>query len=101
MFGKLAEAQQKAEEIKKRLELISVEAAVEGGLIKVVATGNKNITSVNIDEQLLNPDRKEELESLLIVAIERALQQAENVSAAEMKNLMGNMMPGLGSLFGK
>lgn len=101
MFGKLAEAQQKADEIKKRLELISVEGSVEGGLIKVIATGNKNITAVNIDNQLLDPERKEELESLLIVAIERALQQAENVSAAEMKNLMGSMMPGLGSLFGK
>jgi DNA-binding YbaB/EbfC family protein len=101
MFGKLAEAQQKAEEIKKRLENITVEGAVEGGLIRVLATGNKNITSVKVDEILLTPERKEELETLLVVAIERALQQAENVSAAEMKNLMGSMMPGLGSLFGK
>ena len=30
MFGKLAEAQQKAEEIKKRLEAITVEGTAEG-----------------------------------------------------------------------
>lgn len=101
MFGKLAEAQQKAEEIKSRLSLITVEGVAEGGLVKVIATGNKNITNVHIDDSLMKPERKEELEDLLLVAIERALQQAENVSAAEMKNLMGSMMPGLGGLFGK
>lgn len=101
MFGKLAEAQQKAEEIKQRLALISVEGVAEGGLVKVIATGNKNISSVHISDDLMHPERKEELEELLLVAIERAMQQAENVSAAEMKNLMGSMMPGLGGLFGK
>ncbi|MES2558896.1 MAG: YbaB/EbfC family nucleoid-associated protein [Bacteroidota bacterium] len=101
MFGKLAEAQQKAEEIKNRLALISVEGETEGGLVKVSATGNKNITQIHIDNSLMKPERKEELEDLLMVAIERAMQQAENVSAAEMKNLMGSMMPGLGGLFGK
>lgn len=100
MFGKLAEAQQKAEEIKKRLELITVEGKAEG--ITVTATGNKNIKRISIDPSLLTPERKEEVEDLLVIAIERALQQAENVSAAEMKNLMGSMLPGgLGSLFGK
>jgi hypothetical protein len=34
------------------------------------------------------------------VAIENVLEQAENISAAEMKAMMGGMMPGLGNLFG-
>jgi DNA-binding YbaB/EbfC family protein len=100
MFGKLAETQQKAEEIKKRLEAITVEGKAEG--VTIIATGNKTIKHVGIEPALLTPERKEELEELILVAIERAFQQAENVSAAEMKSLMGSMLPGgLGSLFGK
>ena len=101
MFGKLAEAQQKAEEIKSRLALITVEGIAGNGTVTVTANGNKTVTNISISDSLLQPGKKEELEDLLLVAIERAFQQAENVSAAEMKSLMGNMMPGLGSLFGK
>jgi DNA-binding protein YbaB len=46
------------------------------------------------------PERKEELQDYLCLAIEDAINKAEMVSANEMKSLMG-MMPGLGSLFGK
>ncbi len=101
MFGKLAEAQQKAEEIKKRLDTVFVEGEADGGNVKVTATGNKTIQNIHIDQSLMHADRKEELEDLLVVAIERAMQQAEMVSASEMKSLMGSMMPGLGGLFGK
>lgn len=101
MFGKLAEAQQKADEIKKRLDAITVEGESNGGMVKVIATGNRAVTQVTIADELMTPDRKEELEELLIVAIDRAMQQAENVSQSEMKSLMGSMMPGLGNLFGK
>lgn len=98
MFGKLNEAKEKAEQIKQKLELITVEGSAEG--IKVIANGNKKVTSVSIDEALLKAENKEQVEELLVIAIERALVQAENVSAAEMRSLMGSMMPGLGGLFG-
>lgn len=101
MFGKLAEAKQKAEEIKSRLALITVEGTAGNGLVKVIATGTKNIKAIKIDDSLMDASKKEELEELLLVAIEQALEQAENVSASEMQNLMGSMMPGLGGLFGK
>jgi DNA-binding YbaB/EbfC family protein len=101
MFGKIAEAQQKAEEIKKRLDAITVEGESNGGLVKVVVTANKSIRNISIQDELIAPERKEELEELLVVAIDRAMQQAENISQAEMKTLMGSMMPGFGGLFGK
>ena len=50
MFDKLMAAQQKAEEIKKRLDTVSVYGEVEGGAIKITATANKAITAVEIDE---------------------------------------------------
>ena len=100
MFDKLFEAQQKAEEIKKRLDTISVSSEVEGGKIKVLATANKRITSISIDPELLGNAEAEELEDLLTTAINKVLEQAESVSQTEMQAATRDMMGGLGNLFG-
>ena len=62
MFDKLMQARQKAEEIKKRLDNITVAGEAEAGKIKVTATGNKKIQSIEIDQSFLQSADKEELE---------------------------------------
>jgi DNA-binding YbaB/EbfC family protein len=101
MFDKLFEAQQKAGEVKKRLDGITVSGDAEGGKIRVTANGNKVIQSISIDEEFLKTADKDELEELLQVAINKALVQAENVSQSEMAALTKDMFGGLGSMFGK
>lgn len=101
MFDKLMEAQQKAGEVKKRLDAISVTGSAEGGKITVSANANKVIQSINIDEDFFKQADKEELEELLIVAINKALEQADNVSKSEMAAMTQQMFGGLGGLFGK
>lgn len=104
MFDKIFEAQQKAEEIKKRLESISVSAEVENGAIKVTATASKTITAIEINPNFITENGVEGLEDVLVIAINKALAQADNVSQAEMaavtQQMMGSM-GGLGNLFGK
>ena len=95
------EAQQKAGEMKKRLDAVSVTGTAEGGKITVIANGNKVIQSINIDGEFLKEADKEELEELLIVALNKALEQAENVSQSEMAAMTQQMFGGLGGLFGK
>ena len=101
MFDKLFEAQQKAGEVKKRLDGITVWGEAEGGLIKVTANGNKVIQSISIDDEFLKTADKDELEELLQVAVNKALVQAENVSQSEMAALTKDMFGGLGNMFGK
>ncbi|MDB5025901.1 MAG: YbaB/EbfC family nucleoid-associated protein [Mucilaginibacter sp.] len=101
MFDKLFEAQQKAGEVKKRLDGITVSGTAEGGKITVTANGNKVIQSISLDDDFLKEADKEELEELLIVAINKALVQAENVSQSEMAALTKDMFGGLGDMLGK
>lgn len=101
MFDKLFAAQQKAEEIKKRLDTISVFGEVENGAIKITATANKAITGISIDEKFLKNADKEELEELLLTAINKAMASAEQVSAAEMQASAQDMLGGLGGMFGQ
>jgi DNA-binding protein YbaB len=101
MFDKIMEAQQKAGEVKKRLDAISVTGTAEGGKITVNANANKVVQSINIDADFYKDAHKEELEELLLVAINKAMEQAENVSQSEMAAMTQQMFGGLGGMFGK
>ena len=101
MFDKILEAQQKATEVKKRLDAITVTGTAEGGKISVSANGNKKILSVTIDEELVKEGDKEQLEELVLIAVNKALEQAENVSQSEMAAMTQQMFGGMGGLFGK
>lgn len=101
MFDKLFAAQQKAEEVKKRLDTISVFGEVENGAIKVTATANKAITGIAIDEEFFKNADKEELEELLQIAVNKALANAEEVSNTEMQASAKDMLGGLSGMFGQ
>lgn len=104
MFDKLLQAQQKAEEIKARLNNISVSGEAEGGKVRVIATANKEIKEITISDELFAEGDKEQIEELMLVALNKALGQAENVSQSEMAAASQDMLSGLGglgSLFGK
>jgi len=96
LFGKLQEAQQKMEEGKERLAHVTVDGEAGDGAVKVAVTGNREVKNITIADHLLAPDSKEELEDLLITALNRALKNAENLWESEMKGLAGGMLGGLG-----
>lgn len=100
MFDKLMAAQQKADEIKKRLDTVSVFAEVEGGAIRVTATANKAVTAIEINEEFFKQADREELEELLLTAVNKVMAQAEEVSATEMQAATKDMLGGLGGMFG-
>ncbi|SFT77269.1 DNA-binding protein, YbaB/EbfC family [Lishizhenia tianjinensis] len=94
MFGKLQEMQQMAEESKKKLDQISVQGEAGGNLVVVELTGNRTMKSLTINTQLDQMD-KEDLEDLLTVAFNRALEAAEAVNQKEMQNSAKGLFPGL------
>jgi DNA-binding YbaB/EbfC family protein len=100
MFSKLSQAQQQIEEIKNRLDAIQVTGEACGGMIKVTATANKDFKDLSIHPDFLANAGKEELEEVLIVAINKTLEQAGKVSQAEMEAVTKGMFGGLGGMFG-
>ncbi len=94
MLDQLMEAQRKAGDIKKRLDAIEVSGSAEGGKITVNANANKVIQSINIDADFFKDADKEELEELLLVAINKAMEQADNVSQSEMAAMTRQMFGG-------
>jgi len=99
MFDKLMQAQQMAGEVKKRLDGITVSGSAEGRKISVTANGNKVVQSIVIDEDFFKDADREQLEEVLVTAINKAMEQADNVSQSEMAAMTKQMLGGLGNFF--
>ena len=101
MFGNMEEMQQ---QIKAKLTAITVEAESGEGAVKVTANAAREILNISINKELLNWDDQEEVEDLVTVAVNRALELALTKEAIETQNMMKDMLPpgmgGLSDLFG-
>ena len=102
MFGDL-EAKQK--EMKVKLSGIIIETDAGDGAVKVKANANKEILNIAIDKSLAEMNDVEQIEDLVLVAVNEAISQAVLREQEESAALMQSMLPpglgDLGSLFGK
>ena len=99
MLGKLNELRKTMEEIKSRLDGVSVNGEAGEGGVKVVMNGNRKLTGITIDEKLLTASRKDELEEYIEIAVNRASENAQKVSESEMKAAGAGLLPNLPGLF--
>jgi len=82
MMGKLKEAQAKIEETKLRLNTVMVDGESGNGSIVVTVTANREVKNIAIADELLQD--KEALEDYLILALNKAMQKANEINEAEM-----------------
>ena len=88
--------QQRMQQIQEEVEKQTVEASAGGGAITVVATGKKEIESIKIKPEAVDPDDVETLEDLIMVAVNDALKRADELMADGMSEITGGLnIPGL------
>ena len=78
---------------KKQAELNAQEftAASGGGMVKVTVNGAREVLSVEIDPQCVDPDDVEMLQDLVLSAVNSALKEAATTVEQEMGKLTGGM----------
>ncbi len=89
--------QRQMEETTKELEDKVYEASAGGGVVTVTVSGKKEVMSVKLKEEVVDPDDIEMLEDLIMAATNEALRAQEADSAENMSKITGNMA-GLGGL---
>ena len=88
--------QEKMEAVQAEFEQKTVEATAGGGVITVVATGKKEIESIKIKPEAVDPDDVETLEDLIMVAVNDAIKKADDMMAEGMSEITGGFnIPGL------
>lgn len=95
MQALMAQAQKMQRQLKQKMaELAEKEFSVtKGGGVKVVLTGDRTVVEVDIDEDLLEKDNKEMIETMLILAYNECL---DLIKAEEEKinNEVAGGLPG-------
>lgn len=86
--------QRQMEEGQKELESREFTASVGGGAVEVAVNGKKELLRVKLMEDIVDPEDIETLQDSIVAAVNEAMRQADEASAA----LMGKMTGGLGGL---
>ncbi len=88
--------QQQMAETQEDLEARTYEAASGGGMVTAVVSGKKQLVSLSIKPEAIDPDDVEMLQDLIIAAVNEAIKQAEETTEKEMGKLTGGLnVPGL------
>ena len=83
----------------------TVEVSVGGGAVTIVITGHQRVQSVTIKPEAIDTDDPEwrtDLQDLLVVAVNQAIEQSQAMAAQRMESITGGLgdIPGLGGLLG-
>lgn len=92
----LWDLQKKARAIQKDLKDTEVEAKAANGLVSVVFNGEQHIQNVSIDETLLSPENKHDLEKALQQCVAEAVSRVQAIASEKMKAIAGDLnIPGM------
>ena len=87
MMKTATEMQEKMGQMQEDLANITVTGESGAGLVKATATAKGNLTGLDIDPSIFNPDEKEVVEDLILAAIKDAQAKAAAKSEEEMSKL--------------
>lgn len=67
-----------------------------GGVVTVKINGKKEILSIDIKPEIVDPDDIETLSDVLVAAVNEAIKKVEDTNSAEMSKITGNVsIPGM------
>jgi len=88
--------QEEMEKVQAELEEKTVDASVGGGVVSVVMNGKKEIVSIDIKPEAVDPDDVETLQDLVMTAVNEAVKKADDMMTEGMGAITGGLnIPGL------
>lgn len=88
--------QREMEEAQDKLGEKEVEATAGGGAVSAKVNGNKELVSLKLDKDVIDPEDSEMLEDLIIAAVNEAMRQVDEMVNDEMGKITGGFgIPGL------
>lgn len=95
MMKQAQKMQREMLKLQEEIEQRTVEASSGGGAVNVVVSGKKDVRSITIEPEVVDPDDIEMLQDLIIAAINEAIRKADEMVAQEMSKLTGGLnLPG-------
>ena len=93
----LIQAQKMQREMQKKQAALEAEEFTisKGGAVTVVVMGDKSLKSVSIDKDALDPENKDMIEEMIVMAVNEAVEQIK----AKEDEISSSVSGGMGGLF--
>ena len=99
MQSMIRQAQKMQEDMaakQEELDAREYEINAGGGVVTVKINGKKEILSIDLDPEIVDPDDVETLTDLLVAGVNEAIKRVETTNAEEMEKITGSMgLPGM------
>jgi len=92
----MKQAQQMQEQMQRQMAELHVEGSAGGGMVKVEMSGSKEVLSVTIEKDAVDPDDVEMLQDLVLAAINEAGRKVDEALQSQLGGMTGGMkIPGM------
>jgi hypothetical protein len=91
----MKQAQEMQDRLQREIGELIVEASVGGGMVTVKMSGHKQLLSVKIDREVLDPEDPSMVEDLVLAAVNEANRRVDE----GLKEKVGTMAAGMPPLF--
>jgi DNA-binding YbaB/EbfC family protein len=92
----LKQAQQMQEKLQKQMEATVVDATAGGGMVSVKMNGQKQLLSIQIDQEVFAGGDKDMLQDLIVAAVNEGIRKVDEAMSGQLGSLTGGLkIPGL------
>lgn len=91
MMKQAQKMQADMKKMQEELDQKEVEATSGGGVVKVVMSGKKEVKSIEIKKEAVDPNDVEMLQDLIMTAVNEAIRLIEDMNSKEMGKITGGM----------
>ena len=96
MIRQAQKMQEDMENLQADLDAREYDISAGGGVVGVKINGKKEILSIDIQPEIVDPDDIETLSDILVAAVNEAIKRVEDTNSTEMAKITGNAgLPGL------
>ena len=97
MIRQAQKMQEDMEALQADLDAREYDISAGGGVVEIKINGKKEILSINIEPEIVDPDDIETLSDILVAAVNEAIKRVEDTNSSEMSKITGSV--GLPSMF--
>ena len=91
MIKQAQKMQENMQKMQAELEAKEYSAQAGGGVVSATVTGKRELVSLTIDPEAVDPEDVEMLQDLIVAAVNEAMRKADSDAAASMQQLTGGL----------
>ena len=96
MIRQAQKMQEDMEALQEDLDSREYDISAGGGVVGIKINGKKEVLSIDIKPEIVDPDDIETLSDILVAAVNEAIKRVEDTNSAEMSKITGSAgIPGL------